>query len=347
MSFTFCLQARRRAAHNGFTLIELLVVIAIIGILIALLLPAVNAAREAARRTQCTNNLKQMGLALANYEDAKKRYPPGRIGCDALGGTCAAPCKGGAVGSANTSGFVALLPFMEDGALYELAQLQNTTKLWNDGEHPGWYSDSANAPMLQLIASRPPTFVCPSSSAETHLSESGGFTTFAGMAVNQYQIATGTYAFSQGTLGPGYTSPRGNNVKCDNDGMFIYGEGRTRRMITDGTSKTFAVGEATRSHMNGTVSLWGYSTNNRSSMRCTFNPLNHGYDQHPFDVTGDATPPSANAAFRSDHVGGGHFVYVDGHVSFVSDNVNILAYQAASTIAGGKAPLFDQIDPVQ
>lgn len=333
--------------RKAFTLVELLVVIAIIGILIALLLPAVQAAREAARRTQCTNNLKQLGLALANFESAVKRYPPGRIGCDSLGGPCTLPCKNGAVGAANTSGFVALLPYIEDSSLFEQSQLKNTTQMWNEGDFPGWYTNAANASMIQLIATRPPGHVCPSSSAEPFITPAGGFTTFAGLDLPQYKIATGTYALSQGTLGPGYSSPRGTMVKCGNDGMFVYGEGRTRRNITDGTSKTFAMGEATRSHMNGTVSIWSYSTNNRSSMRCTFNPLNHNYDQGPFDVAGDPNPPSANAAFRSDHPGGGHFVYVDGHVSFVTDNVNILAYQAASTIAGGKSPNLDQVEPVQ
>src|SRR5690349_568067 len=78
----------KKANVKGFTLVELLVVIAIIGVLVALLLPAVQAAREAARRTTCVNNLKQMGLAAANYESAKGVFPPGRLNPDyAVGGT--------------------------------------------------------------------------------------------------------------------------------------------------------------------------------------------------------------------------------------------------------------------
>src|SRR5690349_19077114 len=137
--------------RKAFTLVELLVVIAIIGVLIALLLPAVQAAREAARRTQCTNNLKQTALALANFEGAKKQFPPGRLGCDSTSGACAKACMNGTVGQANTSGFVALLPYLEDGSLYEQSQLKNSRQLWNDGDYPSWYTNAANASMLQLI----------------------------------------------------------------------------------------------------------------------------------------------------------------------------------------------------
>src|SRR5690348_7894779 len=120
--------ARSRTTNwNGFTLVELLVVIAIIGILVALLLPAIQAAREAARRAQCVNNLKQHGLALLNYESAKKCFPAGRHGCIRpydvgdtrnLGGCALYGPPDAALTEDGASIFVELLPFLEESALY-------------------------------------------------------------------------------------------------------------------------------------------------------------------------------------------------------------------------------------
>ncbi|MEM7314319.1 MAG: DUF1559 domain-containing protein, partial [Planctomycetota bacterium] len=108
----------------GFTLVELLVVIAIIGILVALLLPAVQQAREAARRIQCTNNLKQIGLAIANYESAQKKLPPGRPGCDASNSIlCRYQPRDEKMGA---SGFVYMLPYLEEAALQEQYELAGT-----------------------------------------------------------------------------------------------------------------------------------------------------------------------------------------------------------------------------
>src|SRR5436190_11975602 len=106
-----------RGTPRGFTLVELLVVIAIIGVLVALLLPAVQAAREAARRAQCTNNLKQIALATHTYVDSLMVYPTGRLGCDCwtddVCGTRPSSTRPG------TSGFVLLLPQLEQQVLYE------------------------------------------------------------------------------------------------------------------------------------------------------------------------------------------------------------------------------------
>ena len=101
--------SRKRSQRHAFTLVELLVVIAIIGILIALLLPAVQAAREAARRNQCSNNLKQLGVGLHGYHDITGSFPFGR------GGTA----TGAMSNSSRVSGFIPLLPYIEQTAIYD------------------------------------------------------------------------------------------------------------------------------------------------------------------------------------------------------------------------------------
>jgi len=132
-----------RRSREGFTLVELLVVIAIIGILIAMLLPAVQAAREAARRSQCSNNLKQLGLALHNYHDVHLAFPPGTIALktDASGWDV----------TLKRAPFVRhLLPFFEEG---------NRAKLYDDNLH--WYSQVA-ANQQQILGNPISAWICPS-----------------------------------------------------------------------------------------------------------------------------------------------------------------------------------------
>ena len=111
---------------RGFTLVELLVVIAIIGILVALLLPAIQSAREAARRSSCVNNEKQIGVALLNYEISHKKFPAGRHGCDASVDSKVKGCEAKpSVEPSAMSGFVKILPYMEEQALYDLLTNKN------------------------------------------------------------------------------------------------------------------------------------------------------------------------------------------------------------------------------
>ncbi len=160
----------RSDRRRGFTLVELLVVIAIIGILIGLLLPAVNAAREAGRRSACTNNLKQLVAAMIHYESVNRSFPPGRVGCDAYNG---APCLGlsGSQTSA-TSGFLLILPQLDNMNLYNSV----TTQLSNGAVYPavndktssGWATSASQAgpPIATGLAARPGAFICPSDHAQ-------------------------------------------------------------------------------------------------------------------------------------------------------------------------------------
>lgn len=319
--------------QRGFTLIELLVVIAIIGILIALLLPAVNAAREAARRTHCTNNLKQFGLAIHNYQNAHRKLPPGRHGCD---GNTPQVCQGQANAQrAGMSGFVYLLPQLEDVGLHELVNL--SLPVWPRTNPTTWGTPNN----LQLIAARPAVMVCPSDTAEPY-----SLDTHYGNASSQiYRVpagakaAVGSYAFVAGKFGvvteasDPDNSVKSNDVKYDNSGLFYYMVRNTLTKVPDGTSKTMMVGEVIDGHTKESSNIWTRAIRAMDCQRYTDNPIN----TWPGDEVADPSyGVNVNGAFASKHVGGAHFVFGDGHVTFVNETIDGGTYQALSTREGGE-----------
>jgi len=211
MKLEFASSGPRRCAA-AFTLVELLVVIAIIGILIALLLPAVQAAREAARRSQCTNHLKQLGLAHHNYHDTHRVLVFRKGGSSTCGSS---PYYAGNCG--RLSGFIPLLPFLEQAPLYARIQAGDSAAGIAPGGPAGW-----NGWSVWDIS--PPTLVCPSDTTPR------GWSSTTSLPFNNY-------AFSVGDQVEGITdstNPRG-----------VFGQARCTRFadITDGLSNTFMMSE--------------------------------------------------------------------------------------------------------
>jgi prepilin-type N-terminal cleavage/methylation domain-containing protein/prepilin-type processing-associated H-X9-DG protein len=337
-------RATASAERRAFTLVELLVVIAIIGILVALLLPAVQAAREAARRAQCVNNEKNLALAILNYHDAKKRYPAGRLGCDTniafpeCATTAARKDKNGQTfGQAGASAFAMVLSYLEETALE--AQLHvNDVAIWFPGTTYTWWSD----PDVKIaLAIRPAVFRCPSDADLPPFADYKHEITDA--AVN---VAPGSYALSSGSLGPPagpVANPKDNcispatscELKFSNTGVFFYWKQFKSSQITDGLSKTFFLGETIDGHLARSSNIW--SNGNRCNLlRSTANPLNTfpGIDGGAGLLSNTGTNGCnncANCAFGSRHPGGANFAFGDGHVTFITDSINQDTYKWLST----------------
>jgi prepilin-type N-terminal cleavage/methylation domain-containing protein/prepilin-type processing-associated H-X9-DG protein len=294
---------RSRPLQWGFTLVELLVVIAIIGILIALLLPAIQAAREASRRSQCTNNLKQFGVALQNYETARKHYPPGRTGCDDITDPVCGASRPDM--RAGTSAFVLLLPYLELESLSKRVDFKYGINIIDPilvKDHPK---------NQEVVRQRPQVLACASDTARPLSTDSNG-------------VAWGisSYAFVSGTNGP---PSIGWDVKYSNDGVFYYRAKTRLRDIRDGLTNTLFIGEGYDGHLADSGMTWAYAARH-GILRSTVNPLN--------TKPGDPNYPNyngENGAFCSRHRGGANFLYGDGHVDFLNENVSIDIYRALST----------------
>jgi prepilin-type N-terminal cleavage/methylation domain-containing protein len=229
--------------RRAFTLVELLVVIAIIGVLVALLLPAVQAAREAARRIQCSNQLKQLGIALHNYHDTHKVFPYRQ------GGTGTPSSSATTTNTQQGSGLTMLLPYLEQANLYN--QIASPQRFSNVSYQP--FGDSAaDASSYELWFTRIPAFVCPSNSKAKPFSNFG----------------PSHYAFCGGD-----TAERIQSSNVGLRGAFGYQSNRRIANIVDGTSNTIAMSEAASTIGTGTRRLWGGIARDQGSSVAILSPI--------------------------------------------------------------------------
>ena len=334
---------------HGFTLVELLVVIAIIGILVALLLPAIQAAREAARRTQCTNNIKQLGLAAMNYVTARKGFPVGLQGPTG----CAGQINPGPVW---TNVMVEVLPYIEEG---NLQSRFDKTKPTGDKSLPNYSTNVTTSPDsvgAQVVT----TFRCPSTILPPQTVVSGFV-----FGTNDYAASGGTivyYPTSAATGGGRFPTPdpiaaglvNGALMpacKATNDGLFNWvnsGDiGVTPKKVTDGMSKTFMFGE--REHEDPEFDKkysfvlpgWcGWAWNDQKNAVGDF--IGHSAQAINFTFPPDApgTPSwqiaDRIAAYGSNHSGGANMCMADCSVSFMTDATDRVVLWALATIKGNE-----------
>ncbi|MBC8353215.1 MAG: DUF1559 domain-containing protein [Planctomycetes bacterium] len=298
---------KRFSKRPGFTLVELLVVIAIIGILVALLLPAVQAAREAARRMQCTNALKQLGLACHNYHDTYKTLPPGYLQKP--------PIAGNGNGPTNTSfwGWGAfILPWMEQQPLHDTLDVGNTHL------HVA-VVDPVLQPFFQEGIS---TYRCPSDVGPS-LNNENGFTLGPGNNASRIPTATSNYVANNSSRN---TNLRNNGfLRQAYAGVFSRDVSLKFRDILDGTSNVVMLGERKWQFQDpnglirriGAANVFGIRRDN-SNCSGRMNVLASGRSKINYD---NPNTCRGRYGYSSFHPGGAQFVLCDGSVQFVPDTV--------------------------
>ena len=349
---SLCPMASRRSARvrYGFTLIELLVVISIIAVLIALLLPSVQQAREAARRTQCKNNLKQFGLAMHNYHDNHNCFPPGYLGFPAgAGGSCSTvnnvvtldPTLP-TINAARAQGWgwgAYLLPFVDQGNLYLALGVGSKQTVC---DNPVGAQADPNVGSSTLERTVLNVFICPSATdQELHQTRDTSTT-----PNNPSVHAKSNY---RAVAGVNFNGKETNSTSPNYGLAGVFGNAvmfapTSMRDALDGSSNTFAIGEAYRRDID--TNFQAFAAGEYVGARW----FGIAADDRQTAAVGQlAAAPSTFSvngasinAFASRHIGGAQFLLVDGSVRFISENTDQNTLSRIGTMNDGNVANLGQ-----
>ena len=361
--------------QRGFTLIELLVVIAVIGVLAALLLPAVQQARARARTAQCLNNFKQIGLGLQNYESTYTTYPPSFVRQE--DGNPPPPGPGGSMLQyrCHWTGFHMLLPYLDQEALYNQYDFDGTwlSSMTDSNDRSSWLLNRTPIPAL----------LCPSAKHKSLIIGEPGI---PGSTLHWMSSAPSDYSFSHG-MDIIKASPGSGEENCPGGllhywqqtpsstrGAFGYNSTCRAADMTDGSSQTFVLGEKSGGRLtfgSGTSSFpvaqvefpWAMAavryfaptgasaseatwavgpfavTRDLRLPNCPDSPTSSGVP-FPMNPLPTRVPASATErplySFQSEHTGGAYFLFGDGNARFLSETINQSVFEAISTISGNE-----------
>jgi prepilin-type N-terminal cleavage/methylation domain-containing protein len=331
----------------GFTLVELLVVIAIIGILIALLLPAVQAAREAARRTQCSNNLKQLGLALHNYHDTYKAFPAvgygrGWAGNSGMNGHAYDLAEGPNV--LNHNSWVSLAPFYEQKALYDAYDFSQAACMYRRNTSRSLAGDVVASGNADVVTQKPTVFQCPSDPWDIRTKNSTAYRPAPG-----YRGIRTNYDFSA------YRTVWNFSWWANLSDMrykYLFSTSTCSKIadVLDGTSNTVAVNETVHRVVDGDCPAWGFR-----GWVMTGVDISYGINEWDWPVlgswyTGDRTPRRGQlfswGLAGSLHPGGAHSCLADGSVRFLSETTENRVGTALPPRDGGIGPVLHAISTI-